>query len=473
LACRDQGLLSIDVSKPGSPSLIRREEDPDFPVRLIVDRNRLYVADYNRGMQVFDVSRPATPRLSGRYRAETSAFDIAVEGDTACLATASALEIIDVSDPAAPVRKGLFDLPSIGRSVSLSNKVARVRLDSALLTIDLSDPQAPVQRSKSDGIDQRKPDAPMTDFKYEPPLADANDVFIADKLAYVADGATGLRIIDISDPADPILCGICRVPGSAQGIIVFGSRAYVATRFGGLHVVDVSKPTNPILLSNNTAWPKGSSGVSGSGNRIAAAGNLVFVASSGDLSTYDISGPSAPILRGPTGSLPGLDARGIAAAGSLAYVAILEDLGSERFRSGLRIIDFTSPTAAIQLGSFDVRGIVQAIAVSGNIACLLDEVQGMSVIDVSRPEAPVFLGQYYEFNSPTAVTIAGDIAWVGYGGLRAIDISDPSHPRLSATLPVPSFGDLDIRAISVAGDLVYLACGEAGLVVVRFQNPAH
>ena len=68
--------------------------------------------------------------------------------------------------------------------------------------------------------------------------------------AYIGDGSHGLRVIDISDPTNPVLAGTCGTPGRARGVAVSGDHAFVAADTSGLQVVDISDPTNPVLLGD-------------------------------------------------------------------------------------------------------------------------------------------------------------------------------------------------------------------------------
>ena len=62
------------------------------------------------------------------------------------------------------------------------------------------------------------------------------NVFIKGNYAYVADGFSGLRIIDVSNPAQPGEVGFYVTPGYAWGVAVSGSYAYVADGFSGLRL---------------------------------------------------------------------------------------------------------------------------------------------------------------------------------------------------------------------------------------------
>jgi hypothetical protein len=63
--------------------------------------------------------------------------------------------------------------------------------------------------------------------------------------AYVADGGSGLRVVDITDATQPFEVSSWSTPGPATGVMVKGSYAYVATGDGGLRVVDISDPAAP------------------------------------------------------------------------------------------------------------------------------------------------------------------------------------------------------------------------------------
>ena len=56
--------------------------------------------------------------------------------------------------------------------------------------------------------------------------------------AYVADRDSGLRIIDVSNPAFPVEIGAFDTPDEAYDVEVVGDLAYVADRYSGLRIID-------------------------------------------------------------------------------------------------------------------------------------------------------------------------------------------------------------------------------------------
>jgi hypothetical protein len=57
-----------------------------------------------------------------------------------------------------------------------------------------------------------------------------------------------LRVIDISNPTNPVEIGSYDTPGEAFGVYVSGNFAYVADRDSGLRVIDISNPKNPVEI---------------------------------------------------------------------------------------------------------------------------------------------------------------------------------------------------------------------------------
>ncbi|MHA2066546.1 MAG: hypothetical protein ACXABY_19415, partial [Candidatus Thorarchaeota archaeon] len=64
---------------------------------------------------------------------------------------------------------------------------------------------------------------------HEDTTGNAFDVYVSGDYAYVADSASGLAVIDISDPTNPGTPVYEDTSGTASGVFVSGDYAYVAT----------------------------------------------------------------------------------------------------------------------------------------------------------------------------------------------------------------------------------------------------
>ena len=97
-----------------------------------------------------------------------------------------------------------------------------------------------------------------------------------------------LRIMDITDPLNPVEAGPPLLMGRPRGIVVRGDYAYVVDYYVGLRIVDVSDPSNPFEV--------GSYGTPSRPFDVALAGNYAYIVTGSDgyLVVVDIADPSNP-----------------------------------------------------------------------------------------------------------------------------------------------------------------------------------
>lgn len=69
--------------------------------------------------------------------------------------------------------------------------------------------------------------------------------------AYVACYEAGLRIIDYSNPYQPVEIGVLSLPFTTYDVKVRDSFAYVVNWLGGFNVIDISDPVHPVLIFNH------------------------------------------------------------------------------------------------------------------------------------------------------------------------------------------------------------------------------
>ncbi|MHB8120129.1 MAG: SdrD B-like domain-containing protein, partial [Methanothrix sp.] len=276
----------------------------------------------------------------------------------------------------------------------------------------------------------------------------AYGVALSGSYAYVADGSSGLRIIDISNPASPFLKGTYNTPGTAYGVALSGSYAYVADGSSGLQIIDISNPANPFL--------KGTYNTPGTARSVALSGSYAYVADgSSGLQTIDISNPANPFLKG-TYDTTGY-ARSVALSGSYAYVADGD--------SGLQIIDISNPASPFLKGTDNTPGYAQYVALSGSYAYMAVGGSGLQIIDISDPANPFLKGTndapgYYA----QGVALSGSYAYVADrdSGMRIIDISDPANPFLKGTYDTPG----NANDVALSGGYAYVADGSSGLQIL-------
>ncbi len=73
----------------------------------------------------------------------------------------------------------------------------------------------------------------------------ALDVAAEGSHAFVADGAGGLRVVDVTVPSSPQEVAATALSGTASGIALYGSYALVASGSSGIQIIDISSADNP------------------------------------------------------------------------------------------------------------------------------------------------------------------------------------------------------------------------------------
>ena len=269
-------------------------------------------------------------------------------------------------------------------------------------------------------------------------------VYVVGSYAYVADATSGLRVIDISNPAAPFQVGFCDAPGNAQAVYVSENYAYVANGYGaqGFWVIDISNPAAPFQVA--------SIDTPGYACGVYVSENYAYVADlQGGLRIINVSSPLGltEVAFVPTAD----DVYGVYVRGDYAYVA---DYGG-----GLRIIDVSNPEMPSSRGFVDLS-YAYAVYVSGDYAYVADG--DLWVINVSNPWAPFKVGFYdVPGNLAQAVYVSGDYAYMATNGnLTVVNVSDPSAPFEEAFYDTPGWNEaIDVF---VSGSYVYVAEGDHG-----------
>ena len=268
-------------------------------------------------------------------------------------------------------------------------------------------------------IDIHNPDHPKKVGVYHTLVSDiAWSVNASGKYAYLgfSDGSSGFRIIDVSDPSNPKSIGFVSLTGAGASfsIRISGNYAYVGSG-SGLEIIDISDPTNPKRIKQyNTDAPI--YGVYVSGDYLYLA-NTLF-----GLRVMDISDPTNPkdIYHGDIQSIGYF---GVYISKHYAYVA--------DYYNGLDIIDISDPTNPKKIGNLSTNGNPWKVIVSGNYAYLTDQSDGVRIIDVSDPKNPKEVGYYDTGEAAIGISFLGQYICVGDEGsglfILKNDLINPSQ----------------------------------------------
>jgi hypothetical protein len=218
----------------------------------------------------------------------------------------------------------------------------------------------------------------------------ANSVAVSGDFAYIAAGAAGFQIVDLSHSrTNPQIVSSLSIPGNADGVALAGNRAYLSMGFQGLAAVDITNASTPQLL--------GSLNIPGVAMAATVRGTTAFVTAQSNnaddpLVLVDVTNPSAMSILSTTqlnGTAWGLD---VDMDRHLAVVAT----GS----NGISTVDFTDLAAPVLLASIPLgtassggSSDSRAVAIRGNFAFIADRVNSMTAVDISDPTHPVVTSQ--------------------------------------------------------------------------------
>lgn len=271
---------------------------------------------------------------------------VRVQGTYAYLGAGQKFSIVDIADASAPKPRGSLTMPGIVASIALSGSRAYVANGlSGLAIVDVSNPDAPA----------------VTGTFKTPGEALRVGVGVGGTKAAVANRMSGLEVVDVSNPAKPVSVGSFYTDGYARDVAVLDALAFLVDSTTDFAIVDLSKPGLPSLSTQTLGEPSDNVVVAPS----ARGANTAYVMGRGMLQVYDLSNPSRP-AKVTTYKIPGPPPRcgappcaALAVQGSLAYVATASD--------GLHVIDFSDPAQPAVAGSYKTAGPARDVTVAGSL----------------------------------------------------------------------------------------------------------
>ena len=303
--------LSTEPSKGSfivfNPSSIGSASTTDFAVASAVSGNTAFIADFDAGLQIFDISDNTAPTLISTFDTDGFVWDVtmSIDGNIAYLADEEfGVQIVDVSDRANPLLLGGFDTQGFSLDVTLSSDERTLFIADvySLEIVDITNVQSPVLLGSiiTSGV------------AYGVTLSSDGNT------AYIATDSSGMDIVDISNTSNPLLLGSYDTPGNSRAILLSddGTVAYITDSESGLQIVNVSEPTNPLILSSyntqGSAW----------GADISANGSYIYIADLFGIEVIDVSNSQSPKTMGTFSTNgPAYDIT-LSSDGSKAYVAL-------------------------------------------------------------------------------------------------------------------------------------------------------
>ena len=493
----------LDFADPAEPALLGRHRLHGFVTAIEVEGGLAAAYTEERGIHLLDVADPHDVRELAFLPVEEYLGGIAIRGTLLYVGLSDSFRIFDIADPAAPAQLGVLEQPNLG-VFDLWGDFAYVgKSPGYLLVIDCSDPAAP-------RVENTLPPAPgMPQY-----VAIACDAGRLNAVMRDYAGFHSVRILDLADPAQPVLLGALTGDLDLHGLAVAGTRLTgIAT--DSLRVYDAADPAKILLvgaaplldepadvkvrvdlafvaepdfglqcLGEDGGLPRRDivelsrygEGLHGACTDVALAGDLLVAAATAPaLATYDVSDPLHPV---PLGSIhdhvpgkPDMRAFEISLKGDLAFLRC-----NDTKNSWLRVVDISDPAEPVERAV--LPGALANIQFRGDVGYSIHNfgVNELHVDDFADPDAPAHVATY-SLPDWSAHLVAGDRLLVATGSdLVVYDIADPER--------LVELGQADLawgsacNFITATGDsglatfAAYLVSGGAGAMrIVDYSDP--
>ncbi len=483
------GFQVFDVSDPVTPILLATVEGNFYVVnvepRVVVSGNLGYVTGVLREIPVYDLSNPRAPHLWTQIPMPLEVWAVAAEGDL--LYTASwgyidpykpdytAVHVLDVSDPVHAVTLGELWEEGMNWTYAMEVRdgVAYLGASGGLRILDVSNPTTIVE------IAQLSLGYP------------ALFIHLEGDLLHAMAGSV-LHVVDVADPASPVIVSSTETEaGPARGFSMHGGIAVSSHHGLGLRMIDVSDPEQPSPVS---VWPAlagcfgvsvepervivmkddelivaapefpdavdplGEIGLTYFSRRLHQENGRLYTLHGWELLIHDVADPADPVLLGSFAD--GNAYSRLSLDGDVLYLA------SQGY-AGAVSVDVSDPTDPRKLAQFTGERVNSIHAVGGKVAVGLRD-GGVQLFDASDPSAPVLLGSvaldpgYRTYG----VAYVGDHVYATSHTTHVLDVSDPTHMQVVASMPTGYCFDL-----VADGPWIYVG-DEDWLRVLRFTPPA-
>jgi len=445
--------------------------------------------------------------------------------------TIEKIEVVDISDPTNPIYVSDFTLPSGGRTLSTINNIVYIGTYAGLFVYDISDPNIFVQidwidvgnvndlkfhndllyfdgRDGLSIIDYSDPSNNHLLVTYDD--LDFKDSEIIGNTLYGAFNSF-LRVIDITDPLNAfqvhyyITIENCNSVAATENIVYINSSHYC------FNIIDVTDSENPYLFNYYDV----------ESNVIAKSPNDLFMLVYGNcydgLHFYDMTDAAAPeyiyshISHGNAWSCGGFyidDQICCSVFGTIdqaelyiynlnrlqtsplwSTTAINYDNDNPKIKgidrkddyiyiawstNGIMVIDVSDIMSPAQVLNYDIEGFCHDLTIKGDYLYYVN-IDGLYVLDISEPLQPFQVGFWDSDNRAEQFVLYGDFAYIADydGGIKVLDISNPTNPSLINTVTLNSTSRIDYDPIIRDGKLIITDRHWNEIMVFDLSNPVY
>jgi len=427
-----------------------------------------------------DVTNPAAPHQVGAWSGW--ALSAAARGNLCCATFADAVEperswllTFDISNPASPRQLGrrdsvcgmdIFMVESIafvsGRAdgyeefqiVSITDSTRPRLMSTCYLRRDNWGVWADISRGQAFVANTCNGLAVVDIVNLSAPRLDTNvlradlaeDVFVVDSYAYVADYRAGMRVLSVTDPTAPVEVGsVDSALSTSEAVAAQDSFAYMCWWDPPplLRVIDITDPSHPTKAGGLDLFERPKD--------MVIRDTLLYIAERLRFQVVNVARPRQPVLVGSCNTQDGVSF-GLAVQDSLGYL----------ISGQLQVINVSRPSAPVVVST--TRGGASGIAVRDTFVYIPYAYDTLWVFSVADPVHPRLLSATPTSVWPRDVALGESTLYVGTSdgwGVDVFDLANPGQPVRVGRASAP----YDIRRLYYSGGYLYVAMWNAGVAI--------
>jgi hypothetical protein len=235
-------------------------------------------------------------------------------------------------------------------------------------------------------------------------------------------------------------------------IDVCGNYAFCPSSDANVRIIDISQPASPILVGNIEYQYVASTAVSG---------NIACLDHNSSLSFWDISNITVPVFLSEI-SLNSGRCDDIKIVGNYVLASVMY---------AVKAIDFSDPLHPFEAGYVDTPGFAARLAIRGNLA-LVDDLHDFVIVDITDPTNMQVLSAIMDPLTCVDVDFYGDYAiYTAYAeayNFIVVDIHDPRNPFKASQIHIPGL----LTYLRVIGNFAFVCLDlGGGITIVDISNP--
>lgn len=432
-------LYVIDASDPTAPQIVTTHSTAN--VTFVAAANGyVYTCFWIGGfeLQVLDLSDPLDPVVVGSVTEpsyDAWPTDLIVDGTMVYVLAKPSEQIlwmVDAADAAHPDIRGTMAIypsvfwhtPIVGVHDGYAHIAGGSKAEHAVQVVSLLDPTSPQTVGFYTPTVTTSPSSWFEQFAF------------SGERAYLTSDSVDLNVIDLSDPASPVVKSHIEIPGLSSEVIADGTDVYLGGKLGGLVAIDASA-LMALHVQGRAPFP-------GEGPMAATLGHA-YISDHG-LHVYDAGVPSHPSPVAFHDSWHEL----LAVGGQYGYaVTEPQPLEPDGITRTLAVVDLSNSLAPRAVSTVTLPGPIRRATVAGPLVFVESAVA------------------YESLSGPDEILT---------GTVTVVDVSIPAAPRVRSTLTrsitVGDYANIVntyARDSAVLGDLLVLC--QPGITIVDFSTP--